>query len=103
MPPQVRIETSSLEIIKAALADSDLIGILPIEIARALETSERLHILPYDIDYQPAPLTLILRRNELRPPSLARFCEAVTLVASDIAGTFETATAAAVKAGRSAR
>jgi DNA-binding transcriptional LysR family regulator len=88
-PPQVRIETSSLEIIKAALAESDLIGLLPIEIARALESSERLHILPFNVDDQPAPLTLILRRNESRPPSVARFCDTVTSVAADIARTLD--------------
>jgi DNA-binding transcriptional LysR family regulator len=86
VPPRVNIETSSLEIIKASLVDSTLIGILPTEIARHFGEAAALEILPFAINYQPAPVTLILRRGEKRPPSLERFCQTIIEVSARVAG-----------------
>ncbi len=88
-PPRVHIETSSLEIIKASLLDSTLIGILPTEIARHFSQSAALTILPFAIDYRPAPVTLIRRRGEPSPPSLERFCRTVIDVAARVTGATE--------------
>lgn len=81
-PPRVQIETSSLEIIKASLLDSNLIGILPTEIAQHFAEGALLRVLPFGIDYQPAPVTLIRRRNEVLPPSVQRFSRTVMDVAA---------------------
>ena len=41
-----------------------------------------LRVLPFGIDYQPAPVTLIRRRNEVLPPSVQRFSRTVMDVAA---------------------
>lgn len=84
-PPRVQVESSSLEIIKAFLLDSDLIGILPTEIARHFVAEAGLRVLPFPIEYQPAPVTLIRRRGEQSAPSIERFSRAVTDVAARLA------------------
>lgn len=81
-PPSVRIETSSMEVIKAALADSDLIALLPSDIAHHYARTEQLRVLPFRTDDQPVPLTLITRRGDLLLPSVARFCVVLLEVAA---------------------
>jgi DNA-binding transcriptional LysR family regulator len=83
-PPRVQVEASSLEIIKASLIDSDLIGILPTEIASHFMEGAALRILPFAMDYQPAPVTLIRRRGEPVSPSVERFSRTVIDVAGDL-------------------
>lgn len=83
-PPRVQIETSSMEVIKAILADSDLIALLPTEIAHHYVHTERLRILPFRTDYLPAPLTLIRRRGEPDLPSVERFCEMLLRIATQL-------------------
>lgn len=88
-PPRVQVESSSLEIIKAFLLDSDLIGILPTEIARHFVAEARLRVLPFPIEYQPAPVTLIRRRGEQSAPSIERFSQTVMAMAAQLADTPE--------------
>ncbi|MGB3424841.1 MAG: LysR substrate-binding domain-containing protein [Castellaniella sp.] len=93
-PPSVRIETSSLEVIKAALADNDLIAIIPTDIARHYALADQLRILPIDTDYQLAPLTLIRRRNETMLPSTQWFCEQLLAIGHAMDETHDAAPAA---------
>jgi len=81
-PPRVRIETSSMEVIKAALADSDLIALLPSDIAHHYARTEQLRVLPFRTDDLPAPLTLITRRGDVVLPSVARFRATLLQVAA---------------------
>lgn len=81
-PPPIRIETSSLEVIKAALADSDMVAILPTDIAHHHARLEQLRVLPFRTDTVPAPLTLITRRNDHVLPAVARFRDTLTGVAA---------------------
>lgn len=81
-PPAIRIETSSLEVIKAALADSDMVAILPTDIAHHYAELERLRVLPFRTENLPAPLTLITRRGDMALPAVARFRETLLAVAA---------------------
>ncbi|MDO8878272.1 MAG: LysR substrate-binding domain-containing protein, partial [Pseudolabrys sp.] len=81
--PAVKIETASTEIMKAALLDCQMIGLLPEGIARRYAEVEQIEILPFEIDYPPAPLLLIQRRNETALPSVARFCQTLLDVARE--------------------
>ena len=81
-PPSVRIETSSMEVIKAALTDSDIIALLPSDIAHHYAQTEQLRVLPFGTTDHPAPLTLITRRGDVVLPSVARFCATVLQVAA---------------------
>lgn len=74
-PIRVRIETSSLEVIKAALADNHLIAIIPTDIAKHYALADQLRIRPIDLGYQQSPLTLIRRRGDIMLPSTERFCD----------------------------
>lgn len=76
-PPSVRIETSSLEIIKAALSSNQLVSLLPRDIAEHYAEADRLAVLPIATDSQLAPLTLIRRRNDYVFPAVDRFCFAL--------------------------
>ncbi|MCC7275291.1 MAG: LysR family transcriptional regulator [Alphaproteobacteria bacterium] len=82
--PRVRIETASMEIMKSALVDNELVGLLPADIARHYERAGQLRILPFRPDVQPAPLTLIRRRGERPLPSVERFCEALLVTAAGL-------------------
>lgn len=74
-PPSVRIETASMEIIKAGLAENNLIAIMPTDIAKHYAKVDELRILPIRAESTLAPLTLIRRRHEAMLPSTRRFCE----------------------------
>lgn len=82
--PAVKIKTASTEIMKAALLDCQMIGLLPEGIARRYVEAEQLQILPFAIDYPPAPLMLIRRRNETALPSVERFCQTLLDVAKQL-------------------
>lgn len=79
--PDVRIETASMEIMKAVLADCEMIGLLPLGIATKYALLGQVKILDFQIDFPPAPLMLIRRRNEPVPPSVQRFCDALFEIA----------------------
>jgi DNA-binding transcriptional LysR family regulator len=81
-PPSVRIETSSMEVIKAALTGGELIALLPSDIALHYARTEQLRVLPFRTDDPPAPLTLITRRGDVLLPSVARFCATLLRVAA---------------------
>ncbi len=85
-PPRVQVESASLEIIKASLLDSDLVGILPTDIAQHFMEGASLRVLPFKIDYRPAPVTLIRRRGEQPAPAVERFSQAVIEVAAALEG-----------------
>jgi len=70
--PDVRVETASMEMMKALLDECGMIGLLPLGIA--MKYASALNILDFKIDLPPAPLMLILRRGEPRLPSVERFC-----------------------------
>ena len=82
--PAVKIETASTEIMKVALLDCQMIGLLPEGIARRYVEVEQLRLLPFEIDYPPAPLMLIRRRNETALPSAERFCQTLLDVAQQL-------------------
>ncbi|RYY97137.1 MAG: hypothetical protein EOO24_20205 [Comamonadaceae bacterium] len=73
-PPSIRMETSSLEVIKAALMDNQSIALLPHDIATHYAAADQLRILPIRSDYQLAPITLIRRKDDLMLPAGERFC-----------------------------
>jgi len=79
--PAVTIETASTEVMKAALLDCQMIGLLPEGIARRYAEVEQIEVLPFEIDYPPAPLMLIQRRNETALPSVERFCHTLLDIA----------------------
>ena len=81
-PPIVRIETSSMEVIKAALADSDMIALLPADIAQHYVRTEHLRVLPFRPDDQPGALTLITRRDDVALPAIAHFRATLLAIAS---------------------
>lgn len=80
-PPNVRIETSSLEVIKAALTDNDSVALLPLDIATHYAKADQLRILPIRTNHQLVPLTLIRRRNDPMLPAAERFCAQLLLTA----------------------
>lgn len=82
--PDVRVETASMEIMKAVLADCGMIGLLPLGIAAQYEASGQIDILEFPIDFPPAPLMLIRRRDEPPLPSVERFYEALFEVAPQV-------------------
>lgn len=73
--PDVRVETASMEVMKAVLGDCGMIGLLPLGIATKYATAGELKMLDFKIDFPPAPLMLLRRRGEPRLPSVERFCE----------------------------
>lgn len=73
-PPSIRMETSSLEVIKAGLTDNHSVALLPRDIALQYVATGQLRILPIRTDYQLAPITLIRRRDEPMLPAGERFC-----------------------------
>lgn len=73
--PDVRVETASMEVMKALLADCGMIGLLPLGIATKYAAAGEVKILDFKIDFPPAPLMLIRRRDEPRLPSVERFCK----------------------------
>jgi len=79
--PDVRVETASMEVMKAVMADCGMIGLLPLDIATKYAAEGQLIILDFKVDFPPAPLMLIRRRNEPRLPSVERFCEILMEVA----------------------
>lgn len=79
--PAVKIETASTEIMKAALLDCHMIGLLPEGIARRYAEVEQIEILPFIFNEPPSPLMLIQRRNETALPSVERFCQTLLNVA----------------------
>jgi len=81
-PPVVRIETSSMEVIKAILESSDMIAILPADVAHHYARIERLRVLPFRTDKLPAPITLITHRGDITLPAVARFRERLLAVAA---------------------
>lgn len=82
--PDVRVETASMEIMKAVLADCGMIGLLPLSIATQYEAAGQVEILDFPIDFPPAPLMLIRRRDEPPLPSVVRFCEALFEIAPQV-------------------
>lgn len=83
-PPRIRVETASLEIMKALLVDDAMIGLLPADIARRYAALGELRILPFSLPTEPAPLTLIRRRDEQPLPAVGRFCGTLVEVAADL-------------------
>lgn len=79
--PDVRVETASMEIMKAVLADCGMIGLLPLGIATQYAQAGQVEILDFQIDFPPAPLMLIRRRNAPVLPSVERFCDALIEIA----------------------
>ena len=71
-----------MEVIKAALADSDMVAVLPTDIAHHYARLERLRVLPFRTDTVPAPLTLITRRADVELPAVARFRQTLMAVAA---------------------
>ena len=82
--PDIRVETASMEIMKAALADCNMIGLRPGGIAAPHVETRQLEILQLKADYPPAPLMLIRRRTEPALPSVERFCRTLTEIAPSL-------------------
>lgn len=82
--PDVRVETASMEIMKAVLADCGMIGLLPLGIATKYAAAGEVGVLDFQIDFPPAPLMLIRRRDEIPLPSMERFCEALFEIAPQV-------------------
>lgn len=71
-----------MEVIKAILESSDMIAILPADVAHHYARIERLRVLPFRTDKLPAPITLITHRGDITLPAVARFRERLLAVAA---------------------
>lgn len=85
--PTVRVETASMEVMRATLSDCGMIGLLPKAIAARDPGLREILISELRRDFAAPPLMLIRRRDELTLPSVERFCRALIDVAADMAKT----------------
>lgn len=79
--PDIRMETASMEVMRAALTDCNMIGLLPYSLAEQYSRLGLVRVLDLPVGYQPAPVMLIRRRSEPALPSVQRFCDALFKIA----------------------
>lgn len=83
-PPTNVVETTAMSVIKSLLQQTDLLHVMPVDVARYYVSSNELAMLPIELPCQMDSFGIIMRRNHVLSPGAQRLLQHVREVAAEI-------------------
>ncbi|MCC7320430.1 MAG: LysR family transcriptional regulator [Rubellimicrobium sp.] len=84
-PPRPVVESVSLLTVRALIEDTDLIGILPVQVARTEAAAGHVAILPVDLPATRRPIGITMRRGDRLSAAAALFVDCLRRTAATLA------------------
>ena len=83
-PPSIVIETTGLSLVTSLLQLSDILHVMPLDVACSCVLSGQMAMLPIELPCKMDSFGIITRRDQLLSPGAALLLEQVRAVAAEI-------------------